>query len=145
LLSNIKNLIEGREKLKVYFTPSSNFSDLLRTRNAEDRDFLNKCLDHIYANLQNESFTMNDLAGKMNMSKSTLYRRILQVTMIKPVEFIKNAKLNYAARLILSNNSRTINEIAWLSGFSDPKYFSKCFLKEFGISPSHFTEADLKG
>lgn len=140
LLSNIKSLIESRQKLKEYFSPSPHFHDLIKTKNMEDRDFIRKCLDHIFENLENENYTLSDLSEKMNMSRSSLYRKIREFTLIKPVDFIKKAKLNYAAKLILSNNNLTINEISWRSGFSDPKYFSKCFMQEFGISPSHFSE-----
>jgi DNA-binding response OmpR family regulator/anti-sigma regulatory factor (Ser/Thr protein kinase) len=144
LLSNIKSLIESREKLKEYFSPSPQFNDLLKTKNMEDRDFVKKCLDHIFENLLNENFTLTNLSDKMNMSRSSLYRKIREVTLIKPVDFIKKAKLNYSAKLILSNNNLTINEVAWRSGFSDPKYFSKCFMQEFGINPSHFSEDYIK-
>jgi transcriptional regulator GlxA family with amidase domain len=55
------------------------------------------------------------------------------------VDFIKKAKLNYASKLLLTKNL-SINEIAWRSGFSDPKYFSKCFLQEFGCYPRKYYE-----
>jgi AraC-like DNA-binding protein len=75
----------------------------------------------------------------MNMSRSSLYRRIREITNLKPVDFIKKAKLNYASKLLLTKNIN-INEISWRSGFSDPKYFSKCFLKEFGCYPRKYSE-----
>jgi signal transduction histidine kinase/DNA-binding response OmpR family regulator len=144
LLSNIKNLIESREKLKEYFSPTPQFRELLNTKNIEDKEFIKKCLDHIFENIENENFTLTNLSERMNLSRSSLYRRIREVTCIKPVDFIKKAKLNYAAKLILSNNNHTINEISWKSGFSDPKYFSKCFMLEFGINPSHFSEEFIR-
>lgn len=144
LLSNIKNLIENREKLKEYFSPAPHFRELLNTKNNEDKEFIKKCLDHIFINIENENFTLTHLSERMNLSRSTLYRRIREATFVKPVDFIKKAKLNYAAKLILSNTNQTINEIAWKSGFSDPKYFSKCFMLEFGINPSHFSEEYLQ-
>jgi len=50
---------------------------------------------------------------------------------------MKKAKLQYAAKLLL-NHDLTIYEIAWNSGFADPKYFSKVFAEEFGDLPSRF-------
>jgi signal transduction histidine kinase/DNA-binding response OmpR family regulator len=144
LFSNIKNLIDSREKLKEHFSHSSLFKDLLQTKNKVDEDFLKNCLDSIYGNLQNENYTLTNLSEKMNMSRSSLYRRIIDVTNLRPVDFIKKAKLNYAAKVLLINNNYTINEISWRSGFSDPKYFSKCFLQEFGCYPSKYSEEFLK-
>ena len=94
---------------------------------------------NVYENLENENYTLENLSEKMNMSRSSLYRKIREVTALKPVDFVKKAKLNYAAKLILLNNDRTINEISWRSGFSDTKYFSRCFMQEFGVNPSQFT------
>ncbi|MEI8224926.1 MAG: substrate-binding domain-containing protein [Bacteroidota bacterium] len=144
LLSNIKNLIENREKLKEYFCPSPHFRQLLQTKKNPDGDFLKGCLNSIYENLENENYTLTNLSEKMNMSRSSLYRKIREVTSLKPVDFIKKAKLNYAARLLLTNKDYNINEISWRSGFSDSKYFSKCFIHEFGINPSHFSQEYLK-
>lgn len=78
------------------------------------------------------------------MSRSSFYRKIREVTNLRPVDFIKKAKLNYAAKLILSNDNWNINEVSWKSGFSDAKYFSKCFYREFGINPSQFSKEYLK-
>jgi transcriptional regulator GlxA family with amidase domain len=56
---------------------------------------------------------------------------------MKAIDFMKKIKLQYAAKLLISHDL-TINEIAWRSGFSDAKYFSKCFQKEYGQIPSKF-------
>ena len=103
-------------------------------------DFIKDCLNHLYENLGNENYTLKTLSENMNMSRSSLYRRIREITKIRPVDFIKKAKLNYAAKLILTNENWNINEISWKSGFSDAKYFSKCFYNEFGLNPSQYSK-----
>ena len=141
LLSNIKNLIEGREKLKDFFCPSPFFKNLLYSKDNPFGDFIKKCLNNVYENLEDENYTLENLSEKMNMSRSSLYRKIKEVTALKPVDFIKKAKLNYAAKLILTRKDLAMSEISWRSGFSDPKYFSRCFIHEFGMNPSHFAES----
>lgn len=141
LLSNIKNLVDSRAKLKAYFCPSPYMRELLKTKDIEDSEFLQECLNNIYENLENENYTLDNLSDKMNMSRSSLYRRLKDITSLKPVDFIKKAKLNYAAKLLLTNKNITINEICWRSGFSDTKYFSKCFFQEFGSYPKNYAEA----
>lgn len=144
LLSNIRNLIESREKIQQFFCPSPYFRQLLQTKDTAEGDFIRNCLGHIYKNLENENYTLEDLAGHMNMSRSSLYRKIIEVTKLRPVDFIKKAKLFYAAKILLSNSSLNINEISWKSGFSDAKYFSKCFYQEFGVNPSQFSKDFMK-
>jgi signal transduction histidine kinase/DNA-binding response OmpR family regulator len=144
LLSNIKSLIESREKMQQFFCPSPYFRKLLQTKDIVEGDFIKDCLNHIYENLVNENYTLENLSENMNMSRSSLYRKIIEVTKLRPVDFIKKAKLNFAAKLILSNDTWNINEISWRSGFSDAKYFSKCFYHEFGINPSQFSKDYLK-
>ena len=140
LLSNIKNLIAGREKMKQFYCPSPFIRNLIQTKDMVNGDFIKDCFNHIYKNLENEDYTLKNLAENMNMSRSSLYRRIREITTLKPVDFIKKTKLNYAAQLILLNDKLNINEISWKSGFSDSKYFSKCFIHEFGINPSNFSK-----
>jgi len=144
LLSNIKSLIESRQKMQQFFCPSPYFRELLQTKDMTEGDFIKDCLNHIYENLENENYTLDNLSKNMNMSRSSLYRKIIEVTKLRPVDFIKKAKLNFAAKLILSNDTWNINEISWRSGFSDAKYFSKCFYHEFGINPSQFSRDHLK-
>jgi signal transduction histidine kinase/DNA-binding response OmpR family regulator len=142
LLSQIKNLIDSREKLKVAFYPSVFEKDIFKTKDVTDKEFINKCMDLIYENIENESFNLDNLGDKLNISRSSLYRKLREISNLKPVDFIKKVRLNYSAKLLLSKNM-PINEIAWRSGFSDPKYFSKCFLQEFGCYPKNYSDAFL--
>lgn len=139
LLSNIKNLIESREKIKKFFCPSPILRNIIQTKDDAENEFINNCIAHIYENIKKEDYTLSSLAEAMNMSRSSLYRKLRDLTKLKPVDFIKKAKLSYAAKLILTNDALNINEIAWQSGFSDARYFSKCFYQEYDVYPSHFS------
>jgi signal transduction histidine kinase/DNA-binding response OmpR family regulator len=144
LLSNIKSLIDSRQKMQQFFCPSPYFRELLQTKDVTESDFIKNCINLIYENIVNENYTLDNLSNDLNMSRSSLYRKIIEVTKLRPVDFIKKTKLNYAAKVILSNDTWNVNEISWRSGFSDAKYFSKCFYNEFGINPSHFSKEYLK-
>jgi signal transduction histidine kinase/DNA-binding response OmpR family regulator len=143
LLTHIKNLIKTREKIKDSYYPSAFFQDIFKTRDVAEQDFIKKCLDFIYENTESATFSLESLAGKLNLSRSSFYRRIMEITKLRPVDFIKKARLNYAAKLLLTKNL-SVNETAWRSGFSDPKYFSKCFLQEYGCSPKNYSEEFLR-
>jgi len=139
LLSQIKNLIDSRERLKNAYYPSVFEKDLFKTKDISDKEFINKCIETIYENIENEGFNLDDLGTKMNISRSSLYRRLRGISNLKPVDFIKKVRLNYAAKLLLTKNI-PVNEIAWRSGFVDPKYFSKCFFQEFQCNPKNYSE-----
>jgi len=142
LLSQIKNLIDSREMLKSAYYPSVFEKDLFKTKDVSDKEFINKCVETIYENIENEGFNLDDLGAKMNISRSSLYRRLRGISNLKPVDFIKKVRLNYAAKLLLTKNI-PVNEIAWRSGFVDPKYFSKCFFQEFQCYPKNYSEKFL--
>jgi signal transduction histidine kinase/DNA-binding response OmpR family regulator len=143
LISRINNLIASREKLKSTFEKSLIGFEMDNCEK-EEQDFINECVKIIYDKVSEESFHLDELAHLMNVSRSSLYRKIKDITGLKAVDFMKKVRLQYAAKLLL-NKDLTISEIAWLSGFSDVKYFSKCFAKEFGHNPSHFKNIILSG
>ena len=142
LLSQIKNLIDSRERLKSAYYPSVFEKDLFKTKDIKDKEFIDKCVETIYENIENEGFNLDDLGAKMNISRSSLYRRLRGISNLKPVDFIKKVRLHYAAKLLLTKNI-PVNEIAWRSGFVDPKYFSKCFFQEFQCYPKNYSERFL--
>jgi len=77
------------------------------------------------------------LSGEFCMSKSTFYRRIKLITGLSPTNFIRIMRMK-KAQILLLNRMLNISEVAYSLGFNDPKYFSSCFKKEFGITPSEY-------
>ena len=73
----------------------------------------------------------------MNMSRSSLHRKIKGISKLTPNEFIQLERLKKAAQLILSNEYR-INEVCYIVGFNSSSYFAKCFQKQFGVLPKDF-------
>ncbi len=102
-----------------------------------DELFLNKLNAFIESQMSNESLNVEMLAGELNMSTSSLYRKVKGLSGISPVDYIKIARLKKAVALMGEGESR-INEIAFKVGFSSPAYFSTCFQKQYGKSPSEF-------
>jgi len=84
--------------------------------------------------MENEGFGVSELAGKMNMSRSNLHRKIKSATGISVSQFIRNARLERALKL-LQEDSLTVAEVAYMTGFRDASYFSRCFRKYFGYPP----------
>lgn len=140
-IKKIQNLLESHSRIKNKYGQGYFFEEELEIEDSGSKEFVNQLIKLIYENASSESYSLNQLASNMNLSRSSLYRRIKEITGMKAVDFMKKIRLQYAARLLINNNY-TINEVAWRTGFSDPRYFSKCFHKEYGQVPSKFKESN---
>jgi AraC-like DNA-binding protein len=80
---------------------------------------------------------VNLLAEKLNISRSGLFAKIKTLANVTPNEMIQIIRLKRAAQLLLENKY-TISEVAYMVGFTNASYFSKCFQKQFGIRPSDY-------
>lgn len=90
-------------------------------------------------NLTNNELNREFLASSMALSPSTLYRKVKSITGLNITVFIRSIRLKKAAQMI-ADNEDTISGIAYTVGFNDPKYFRKCFVKQFGVNPSKFNK-----
>lgn len=108
-----------------------------------DEQFLNGAIKIIEDNLLEPDFDVVILAEKLNMSKSSLYRKLKTMTDLSPGDFIRNIRLKQAC-ILLNDKSITISEVAYAVGFSDPKYFSICFKNEFNMTPSEFQRGKVQ-
>ena len=76
----------------------------------------------------------------MNTTRSSMYRKLKSLTGLSSSEFIKNIRLKRACNM-LEKDAGNISDIAYRTGFSDPKYFSTCFKNEFGMSPREYIKS----
>jgi len=93
----------------------------------------------ITENISNPSCNVEFLAENLAISRVILHRKIVSLTGEPPVELIRRIRLKRAADLI-QKNFGNITEIAYEVGFNNPAYFSECFKKQFGVSPSQYTK-----
>lgn len=96
--------------------------------------FLGKIQKIIECQLKNSQISVQDLATEMGLSRSQLFRKFKAILNQNPKDFIQSTRLSHAKKL-LEQSGLAIKEIAYEVGFSDARYFSRCFLKEFGMSP----------
>lgn len=99
--------------------------------------FLERVLKKINAHLTNEQFGVDMLCKEIGISERQLQRKLKVLTNTSPNRLILSVRLERAKQLLLSNPD-SVGEIAFQAGFSNPSYFSKCFKKEFEVSPSEF-------
>lgn len=104
--------------------------------NRLDAEFLTKMNTIISESIANEDLSIDLIAEKLNLSRSSFYRKITAVTGMSPSDYLKNFRLNHAASL-LSDGCR-VTEVAYRSGFTSSSYFAKCFREKFGVLPSDY-------
>ncbi|SHM31122.1 hybrid sensor histidine kinase/response regulator [Flavobacterium saccharophilum] len=101
-----------------------------------DNDFIKNVLTYINENISELELSVEDLASKVYLSRSQLYRKIKTLTGVSVNEFIRNVRLEKAQELIeLGNDNMT--EISYKVGFSSPSYFTKCYKDKYGYLPTH--------
>jgi non-specific serine/threonine protein kinase len=103
-------------------------------QNRRKESFIQQVSSIVEANMKDEGFGVSELATRMNMSRSNLHRKIKSATGISVSQFIRNARLDSALKL-LQEDFLTVSEAAYMTGFRDAAYFSRCFSKHFGYPP----------
>ena len=152
LISRIHNLQQGRERLAEIITHTSTDDKSVdekvqQTNNAEvhsglsinklDEAFLNKLTQIVDENISDKDLNIAFLTEKMNMTPSTLYRKIKGLTGLSGNEFIRKYRLQKSLKFMYEDGLN-ISETAYACGFSDSGYFRNCFKQEFGMTPSEY-------
>jgi len=101
-----------------------------------DISFIQKAKAGIEKNIMQQNFSIDQFAFDMSVSKSTLYRKLKEVTGLSPNEFIRSVRINHSTKLFTASSQ--IQDIGFAVGFDDSKYYSRCFKKELGLTPTQY-------
>lgn len=144
LYARIRNLLKHKEGLVHDFKHQLVFELKDLNYTSLDEDFLQRAIDCVNGHLEDAEFDQPQFADEMKTSKSTLYKKLKSLTGLNTSAFIRNVRLKSACRIMEEKGSNIrISELAYAVGFNDPKYFSSCFKKEFGMLPSEYIERFL--
>ena len=111
-------------------TPEVEIDDL-------DRKLLDEIKETIEENMVDSDFNVSVLQEKMGMGNKQLYRKLKALTGQTPVEYIRDMRMRKAAKLLKAGKF-SVSEVMYTVGFSNSSYFSKCFSKAFGMTPTEF-------
>lgn len=143
LQSRVFNLLEARKRMASLFT-SNNFSqkqnDIHSEINPLDNEFILKLTTYVEEHLEDEDINIANVADKVFMSHSTLYRKIKAITGLSTNEFIRKIRLKNAHKL-LTTGKHSISEVKYMVGISSFSYFRKAFKDEFGITPMEYLKS----
>ena len=136
---SVANLLSNHEKLHAAFAHSPFIQTNSMAMTKADETFLKTLNEVIVANMQNPDFCLDDMASLLNMSRSSLNRKIKGVLDMTPNDYIRLERLKKAAQLLREGECK-VNEVCYMVGFNTPSYFTKCFQKQFGILPKDFVK-----
>ena len=139
LLTRIQNILENRKRYQQKFTLDMDVNALNMEEESSDKKFLNQIMKVIKENYKNSYFEVSDFSEAVGISKSLLNKKMQSLIGQSTGQFIRNYRLNVARELILRNQetkNMNIAEVAYEVGFNDPKYFTRCFAKQFNMTPS---------
>lgn len=102
-----------------------------------DKKLLDEIKETIEENMVDSDFNVSVLQEKMGMGNKQLYRKLKALTGQTPVEYIRDMRMQKAAKLLKAGKF-SVSEVMYTVGFSNSSYFSKCFSKAFGMTPTEF-------
>jgi ligand-binding sensor domain-containing protein/signal transduction histidine kinase/DNA-binding response OmpR family regulator len=135
--AKVKSLIDNRQRLKTLF--SNNLIPAPReiTTTRSDEMFLQRAIKVVEDNITEIDWSVQEMASELCISRSLLHKKLTAIVGQSAVDFITAIKLKKSA-LLMHEGNLNISEVAYSVGFNDPKYFSRCFRKYFGKSPSEY-------
>jgi len=140
LKAHLSQLISSRQILfNKYYNGVSDKE--LRNTTSLDKQFITNILEYIHENITDPALNVENLADKLLISRSKLYRKIKALTGNTANEFIKKIRLE-KAKQFLENSDYSISEISYKIGFSSPSYFTKCYKIQFGILPTDVRQTE---
>ncbi|MDO1449438.1 tetratricopeptide repeat protein [Rhodocytophaga aerolata] len=135
LKARIKNLIALRKKLQSRYLNQAVSSEPAAALPPIENIFITKLKEVVYANLSDESFSIEQLSSELAMSRTQVHRKLKALTNQSASQFIRIIRLQKAKELLL-DGQHNVSEAAYLTGFNSSTYFSTCFTEYYGYPPS---------
>ena len=132
----VQNMRTNRKQNIEYFKRIEKLNITQITNNPRDEVFMKELVDLIMANIKDEEFGVTEIITHMKVSRSLLHTKLKSLTGCSITQFMRTIKMKEAK--IHLQNGMNVSEASYSVGMSDPNYFTKCFKKEFNITPTEF-------
>ncbi|WOD44142.1 ATP-binding protein [Hwangdonia lutea] len=143
LLLKIKNIISSKEHIISKYRKEAISRPEVLINKSQDEIFLENLVAKINLKIADANLKMEDLAASLNISYSRLYRKCQALTGHSVIDFVRLIRLKKAA-ILMTKYGYNISETSFKTGFNDPKYFSKCFKRQFKKTPVSFKKEAIK-
>ncbi len=139
LEARVSNLIETRNKLRTQFLGKGELNLDELTSSNRDQKFLELALRTVDQHMENSDFGVTMFVNEMGISRSLLHKKLTVLTNQSAADFINHLRLKKAENLLLTTELN-VSQVAYSVGYSDPKYFTRLFHKQYGASPKEFVD-----
>ena len=138
LQTRIQNILDNQERYKKSVTKSveADREEVMKST----KPFMERVMEIMEKHYMDSEFGVQEFCDALGMSRSVASKHLNAEAGVPVGQFIRNYRLNMAKEMLSSKTgNRNITEIAYAVGFNDPKYFTRCFTKMFGINPSSWS------
>lgn len=144
LITRIENILNNRKQKQSELT--FDLTNVYAKVDIEKKDevFMGKVLDIMKNNYADSEFGVTELQAQLGMSSTPFYKKIAVLTGLTPSHFIRLYRLQTAKKIIeshIGDRGVSVSEIAYMVGFNDPKYFSRCFINQYNVLPSDILQS----
>ena len=140
LYAQIMNCLKRQERKGADFRKQVVFEVDKLEYTSLDETFLQRAIDCVNAHLNDVEFGQAEFVSEMGASRTVLTEKLKSLTGLTPSAFILNVRLTAACKLMDGRSKIRITDLAVAVGFNDPKYFSTCFKKKYGMTPKEYME-----
>ena len=139
------NISTGQEEVPVATDMPSAEEDVSETppttleMSPNDRKFMDKLVELMEQNMDNGELVVDDLVRELAVSRSVFFKKLKTLTGLAPIEFIKEMRIKRATQLIETGEFK-MTQISYMVGINDPRYFSKCFKAQVGMTPTEYRD-----
>lgn len=156
LKTRIKSLLQQRKELQAVFWKKWSEKPREKTQEGKaeltpsqprivshDELFMQQVMQVMEEQMENSELTVDELAQLMNLGRSIFYQKLKAIIGLSPVDFIREIRIKRAVQLI-DSGEYNFSQVAYMTGFNDPKYFGKCFKRQMGMTPSEYKEKKVR-
>ena len=135
----IDNLIDNVRRLKGKFSGALKQDDKVEKIEVKgnDEELMERIMKVVNENLSDSDFNVEKMCDEVGVSRTQLHRKLKEMTGVPTSEFLRNIRLNEAARLIRERKIN-ITQVSYMVGFANNSHFSTAFKKYFGMSPTEY-------
>ena len=135
----IDNLIDNVRRLKGKFSGALKQDDKVDKIEVKgyDEELMERIMKVVNENMSDSDFNVEKMCDEVGVSRTQLHRKLKEITGVPTSEFLRNIRLNEAARLIRESKIN-ITQVSYMVGFANNSHFSTAFKKYFGMSPSEY-------
>lgn len=141
----IDNLVDNIRRIRGKYSGKQEQTDKVETVKVEGNDdiLMKRIMKSVNKHLSDPEYNVERMSEDIGISRAQLHRKMKEITGISSSEFIRNIRLEQAARL-LTEGKINITQVAYAIGYNNQTHFSTVFKKRFGMSPTEYAQKNTK-